>query len=117
TTTSTTSSTTTTSTTSTTTSTITTTVPPVVATVTMSEYAMAPTTVTIPAGGTVRWVNGGSQPHDATSGVDPTPDGAWASPQLAPGESWSRTFDAPGTYPYFCTLHPTLMPGTVVVEG
>jgi len=32
------------------------------------------------------------------------------------GSSFSHTFDAPGTYPYFCMVHPW-MEGTVIVQG
>ena len=78
---------------------------------------MNPGTLVIKAGDTVKFTNGGFMAHDATSGTDPVADGAWASPTLQPGESWSRTFNSPGTYNYFCSLHPYLMPGTIIVEG
>ena len=80
------------------------------------DYAMNPGTLVIKAGDTVKWTNAGNMDHDVTSGVDPVADGAWASPTFAPGESWSRTFHTPGTYPYFCSIHPYLMPGTIIVE-
>jgi plastocyanin len=85
-------------------------------TVTTEEYAMSPGTLVIKAGDTVKWTNVGNMDHDITSGADPAPDGGWASPTFAPGESWSRTFDTPGTYDYFCSLHPYLMPGRIIVE-
>lgn len=78
---------------------------------------MNPGMLVIKASDRVKWTNVGILEHNVASGVDPTPDGAWASPAIAPGESWLRTFDTPGTYSYFCTLHPNLMPGTIVVEG
>jgi len=81
----------------------------------MGEYFNDPATVTVKPGDTVRWVNVGTIAHNAVSGNDPSPDGAWSSPEVDPGGAWTRTFDSPGTYPYFCSLHPTLMPGTVVV--
>lgn len=40
-------------------------------------------------------------------------DSAWASPNLNPGDSWSRMIDR-STH-YFCTLHPT-MKGVLEVE-
>ncbi len=78
---------------------------------------MNPAMLTITAGDRVTWTNAGILAHDVASGVDPTPDGAWASPLLQPGESWMLTFESPGTYSYFCPSHPNLMPGTIVVEG
>ncbi len=35
---------------------------------------------------------------------------------LSPGDSFSFTFDRPGTYTYFCSIHPN-MKGTIVVQG
>ena len=78
---------------------------------------MNPATLVIKAGDTVKWTNVGTVDHDVASGADPVPDGAWALPAIPPGASWSMTFDTPGTYSYFCTLHPYLMPGTITVEG
>jgi len=85
-------------------------------TVIVIDYENTPATVTISAGDQVRWVNDAGLNHNIRSGTDPVADGAWGSPDLAAGASWSRTFDTPGTYQYFCSLHPTLMPGTVVVN-
>jgi plastocyanin len=83
----------------------------------MVDFANNPQLLNIKAGDTVIWVNDGFSNHDATSGVDPTSDGAWGSPVIPPGGSWSRKFNAQDKYQYFCALHPGLMPGTIVVEG
>lgn len=91
--------------------------PNVTHTVSMIDFGNQPQNITIKTGDTVRWVNNGFSGHDSTSGNDPAPDGIWASPEIPVGGSWSRIFDTPGTYSYFCALHPTLMPGTVTVEG
>jgi len=53
--------------------------------------------------------------HFATSGIAPTPDGIFDSGMVNAGESWSYTFDEPGTYPYYCMVH-AWMQGTVIVE-
>ncbi len=59
--------------------------------------------VRIPAGGTVRWGVGGNNPHNVTAA-----DRSWASSEaLLRGDAYTRTFDEPGTYPYFCTFHGT----------
>jgi plastocyanin len=39
----------------------------------------------------------------------------WQSPLLAPGETFTRTFDTPGVFPYLCSVHP-FMTGSVTVE-
>jgi len=43
-------------------------------------------------------------------------DGLWDSATLQPGEQFSFAFDQPGTYTYFCSIHPS-MTATIVVEG
>jgi plastocyanin len=49
--------------------------------------------------------------HTATSDT-----GVWDSGTLATGQSYSHTFDQPGTYTYHCTIHP-FMKGTIVVQA
>lgn len=83
----------------------------------MGDFFNSPEVITIGAGDTVRWVNDGVEVHDIVSGDDPNPDGAWSSPEVVVGTSWSRTFDTQGTYPYFCLIHAGAMPGTVIVES
>jgi PKD repeat protein len=74
--------------------------------------------VTIQIGDTVEWrFDFAAQEHDLTSQDTGT---AW-EPALAeyrvPGDEPVRyTFDEPGTYEYLCSIHGTLMRGTVVVE-
>jgi plastocyanin len=83
-------------------------VPPVQ--VLVSNFAFDPPTLTINAGTTVTWVNQDEEPHTATSA-----DGKFASPALDTDQSFSFRFDAPGTYAYFCAVHPH-MRGTIVVR-
>ena len=75
-----------------------------------------PSTVTISAGGTVTFVNSDMAPHTATSGtaVD-GPDGIWDTSLIMNAASYSVTLDNPGTYDYFCMVHPW-MQGIVIVE-
>ena len=44
-----------------------------------------------------------------------TSNGIFDSGSFKPGQSWTRTFDNPGTYSYFCTIHPW-MEGVVAVQ-
>ncbi len=36
---------------------------------------------------------------------------------MSSGDTFSFTFEDPGTYSYICTIHPSQMQATVVVEG
>lgn len=67
--------------------------------------------LTISPGTTVLWVNRDSVSHTATSEV-----GAWMSEVIEPGEDFEVEFDTPGTFTYFCELHPN-MRGAVIVGG
>lgn len=80
-------------------------------TVEIKDFAYGPETVTIPAGGTVTWTNQDAAPHTATA----QDREVLQSGALAQGESYSQTFDTPGTYEYFCEFHAG-MKGTVIVE-
>jgi plastocyanin len=76
------------------------------------EYTYDPDPVTIQAGGKVIWLNQDTVPHTATAD-----DGSFDTGTLEPGKLKSETFKEPGTYTYFCEIHPT-MHGTVeVVEA
>ena len=75
-----------------------------------------PSTVTISTGGTVTFVNSDIAPHTVTSGTATDgPDGVWDSSLIMTDMSYSVTLDNPGTYDYFCMVHPW-MQGTVIVE-
>ena len=91
------------------------------------QYHFEPATITIPRGTTVTWVNTGQQPHTVTadpskaakSGDAALPSGAqsWDSGFINAGQTFSRTFDTPGEYAYFCMPHEALgMVAKVVVN-
>jgi plastocyanin len=77
----------------------------------ISEFAYGPATVTIPAGGSITWTNLDSAPHTATA----QDREILQSGTLQQGESFTQTFDTPGTYEYFCEFHAD-MSGTIIVE-
>lgn len=79
--------------------------------VTMAGARFTPATIPIHAGGTVRWFNDDAMPHTITAS-----DRAWDSGHLAPGGSFERRFDHPGSYSYVCLYH-SWMSGTVVVSS
>jgi quinohemoprotein ethanol dehydrogenase len=74
------------------------------------DYAFAPKRVTVARGASVTWTNSGDQEHSATA-----QGGAWDTGLLKPGESASLTFDAAGTYIYYCLPHPWML-GQVIVQ-
>ena len=76
------------------------------------NYKFDPETVTVVAGTTVTWTNKDEIPHTVASTDKSFP----ASAGLDTGDSYSYTFTKPGTYSYYCTLHP-FMKGTVVVTA
>ena len=77
--------------------------------VTLSNFAFSPATITIPVGATVIWTNKDSTTHTITSD-----DSFFDSGNLSPGKTFSFTFRQTGTYPYRCSIHPS-MTGKVVV--
>lgn len=80
-------------------------------TISIVDFAFSPSSMTITAGTTVTWVNQGAAVHTATSDT-----GAFDTGQIAPGQSASVTFDTPGTYTYYCAIHPN-MTATIVVTS
>jgi plastocyanin len=79
--------------------------------VVIDNYSFSPSTVTLPAGTTVTWTNHDSMPHTVSSAGNRFPKSA----VLKPGQSYSSNFAAPGTYSYFCSIHPR-MTGKIIVK-
>ena len=75
------------------------------------DFAFNPPEMTVPVGGSITWTNNDTAPHTAT-GLDRE---ALQSGAIAPGASFTQTFDAAGTIEYFCEFHPN-MKGSIVVE-
>jgi plastocyanin len=69
-----------------------------------------PQNITVKPGTTVTWVHGSQMPHTISGNA-----GGLSSGILYNGQEFSHTFSAPGSYNYFCGLHPS-MTGNVVVE-
>ena len=75
------------------------------------NFAFAPNTLTVPVGTRVTWINRDDEPHLVTSaGHQFAP-----SPALDTSESYAVTFSKPGTYAYYCSIHP-MMVGTIIVQ-
>jgi plastocyanin len=75
----------------------------------VANFSFAPAAASVPVGATITWTNHDDVPHNVVS-----TDRRFKSPVLDTDARFSYRFDAPGTYSYFCTLHPR-MTGRVVV--
>jgi plastocyanin len=76
----------------------------------IDNFSFGPQAITVAAGTKITWTNRDDIPHTVVS-----TEGVFKSKVLDTDESFSFTFDKPGTYPYFCSVHPK-MTGTVVVK-
>jgi plastocyanin len=87
--------------------------------VSIVNFKFVPAVIAVDAGDNVTWTNNGAAPHDTVSGKpeDPDPGELWDSGLMSPGDTFSRTFDAPDTSDYHCSFHPTQMFGKVYVNG
>jgi len=70
-------------------------------TVQMRRIAFEHARVVIERGGTVTWQNNDQVIHTVRA-----MDGSWESPEIAPGRTYSRQFDTPGSYEITCGPHP-----------
>ena len=77
----------------------------------MVDFAFNPSSITAKVGDVITFTNTGAAPHTAT--LD---DGTCATPTIAPSKSDGLTFTVAGTYPFHCSIHPSLMKGTIVVS-
>lgn len=76
----------------------------------IDNFSFTPSTVSVPAGTQVRWINRDDIPHTVVS-----EDKAFKSKALDTDDEFSYTFSKPGTYKYFCSLHPK-MTATIIVH-
>lgn len=79
----------------------------------INEYMFGPNMLTVVAGTKVTWVNHDEVPHTI---VDSSPTKVFHSGALDTNDSYSYVFSKPGTYHYFCTLHPQMV-GTITVTA
>src|SRR3990172_2684506 len=86
-----------------------------------SSYQFGDCQTAVAAGTEVTWeYAAGGSVHTTTECGDscdsPTGSPLWDSGVMYPGDGFARLFDSPGTYRYFCMLHPSDMRGTIVVQ-
>ena len=76
----------------------------------IDNFTFQAPTITVPAGTEVTWVNRDDIPHTVVSD-----DKVFKSKALDTDDKFTFKFSQPGTYKYFCSLHPK-MTGEVVVK-
>ena len=82
------------------------------ATVVIDNCSFSPAQLSVAAGSTVTWENHDDMPHTIVNDATPR---EFKSAPLDSGDHFSQTFAKPGTYKYFCSIHPH-MTGTIVVK-
>src|SRR5262245_50284275 len=76
----------------------------------IGNFTFGPQELRVKSGTTVTWVNEDDIPHTVVS------VNTFRSKALDSDDKFSFTFTTPGTYKYYCSLHPH-MTGTIVVEA
>lgn len=76
----------------------------------IDNFSFTPKSLKVRPGTTVTWTNHDDIPHNVVS-----TDKKFSSPVLDTDQTFSFQFTEPGSYPYFCKIHP-MMTGSIVVE-
>jgi amicyanin len=76
----------------------------------IDNFSFTPPDLKVKAGTQITWTNGDDIPHNVVSD-----DKSFKSKVLDTDEKFTFTADKPGTYSYYCSIHPK-MTGKVVVE-
>ena len=77
----------------------------------IKDFAFNPQTLTVKSGERITWINRDEEPHTVVS----VEKQFKKSPALDTDEEFSITAGSPGTYSYFCSVHPK-MTGTIIVK-
>jgi plastocyanin len=75
----------------------------------VDNFSFMPADLKVPVGTKVTWVNRDDVPHTVVSN-----DGKFSSPALETDEQFSFTFNAAGTYEYYCSVHPKMTAKVIV---
>jgi plastocyanin len=76
----------------------------------VDNFSFGPETLTVPTNSTVTWVNKDDVPHVIASN-----EGLFKSKALDTDDKYSYTFTKPGTYSYYCSIHPKMV-GKIIVQ-
>lgn len=74
------------------------------------------TTLRVQVGAVVTWTNKSEMVHTVTSGTPGDADGLFDSGDIAPGGTFTYTFNETGTFEYFCIPHQPSMTGQIIVS-
>jgi plastocyanin len=77
----------------------------------IKDFNFSPMTLTVKSGEKITWINRDEEPHTVVS----VEKQFKKSSALDTDEEFTITAGAPGTYTYFCSVHPK-MTGTIIVE-
>ena len=77
----------------------------------IQNFAYQPANMQVRVGTTVTWTNQDNVPHSVTF-----KNGMKDSGLLYQGQSFSYTFNTPGAYQYYCTVHPYMVATVTVVS-
>ena len=77
----------------------------------IKDFHFSPETLTVKSGEKVTWIDRNEEPHTVVS----VEKQFKKSSALDTDQEFTITAGAPGTYTYFCSVHPK-MTGTIVVE-
>ncbi len=75
----------------------------------IDNFSFSPASLTVPLGTTVRWTNRDDIPHTVVS-----ENKTFKSKALDTDQEFTYTFTRPGTYNYFCSIHPKMTAKIVV---
>jgi plastocyanin len=84
---------------------------PAAKTIEIKDFSFQPSSISVPVGTSVTWVN-----HDQASHTITSDDGKFDSGTMKNGAEFNFTFFQPGTYSYHCNIHPS-MNGMVTVTS
>jgi plastocyanin len=76
----------------------------------IDNFSFGPASVTVPVGTTITWTNNDDVPHVVTSDDNKM----FKSKALDTDDHFSFTFTKPGTYNYYCAIHPKMTAKIVV---
>jgi plastocyanin len=77
----------------------------------IKDFAFNPQTIKVKSGEKITWINRDEEPHTVVS----VEKQFKKSSALDTDQEFTITVGAPGTYTYYCSVHPK-MTGTIVVE-
>lgn len=82
-------------------------------TVAISNFAFNPAVLNVTVNSTVTWTNEDTAPH--IIGSEKGAPVEFKSPSISKGETFEFNFTTAGAYPYYCTIHPSML-GTIQVN-